>query len=163
MAPTKFWRVVDEDSRSRWRGGRLLAGSPYTRIEFNFLGQREKRRLIAELVNHLNWGNPKDTEFISVYSDKRRAMVEAERRVLQGKRNVRIIEINTLKARRRSMQYRNVRELAKKLDVWIEDEAYHNSEHEYIFLHHIEQDAMVRTFSYKRSRLHLLEHEAHFN
>jgi hypothetical protein len=41
------------------------------------------------------------------------------------------------------VEYRDVRRLAKKLNLWIEEEAWHNSEHEWIFLNRIPDSAVA--------------------
>jgi hypothetical protein len=59
-----------------------------------------------------------------------------------GKRDVRIYKINTSFCNERT-EYRNIRRLAKQLGLWIPDDAWNNSEHEYIFLWYIPDDAVV--------------------
>ena len=84
--------------------------------------------------------------FLSVYSDRETAWAEAKRRERRGRVEVRILEIDVSQCPKGTMQYRNVRKLAKKLGVWIPDEAWHNSLYEYVFLHRIPSDAIVQEF-----------------
>ena len=144
MAPRKYWRVQDEHSQSRYdeRWG-MLAGDPHSSIDFNPRGWEEEDVFINELENHLDWGNREPTVFISVYTDEDRAYEEAERRMERGRQQVVVHEIVPL--RDHSMEYRSVRGLAEWWGVEIPEEAYRNSEYEYVFLHQIVPEAVVRT------------------
>jgi hypothetical protein len=147
MAGTTFYRVIDETSQSRFtnRYG-LLAADSRTPATFDPRNHRERARVRTELDNHLYWARDVPTVFLSVYSDRKTARAEAKRRERRGRVEVRILEIDVSQCPKRTMQYRNVRKLAKKLRVRIPDEAWHNSLYEYVFLHRIPSDAIVQEF-----------------
>jgi hypothetical protein len=142
MAPCKYWRVEDEGSHCRydeWDG--ILAGDTDTFINLNPKGRKEEEALGGEVENHLIWGNKVPTVFISAYADEKRAYEEAERRRYRGRQQVIVYVIVPL--RDYSMKYRSVRGLADRLGVEIPEQAYRNSEYEYLFLHQIVPDAIV--------------------
>jgi hypothetical protein len=94
-------------------------------------------------MNHLDWSNRRPTPFISMYNDETVAVEEAERRKRRGMKNVTITVVDVEKVRGR-VQYRNVRRLlARQRGRWIPEKAWHNSEYEYIFLHHIPDRAVT--------------------
>ena len=70
---------------------------------------------------------------------------EAERRVQDGKKDVRVYEINMRKSHERR-EYRNIRRLAERLDLDIPERAWNNSKYEYIFLHHVPESAVMGRF-----------------
>ena len=92
--------------------------------------------------NHLDWQNKNPSPFISVYSDERRAEIEARRRVRDGHDDVFIWEIDTNEAKNVA-QYRNLRRFAKKSGIWIPDFAWDNSEYEWLFLNQIPEAMIV--------------------
>lgn len=144
MAGTTFYRVIDETSQSRFtnRYG-LLAADSRTPATFDPRNCTERAIVRTELDNHLHWARDVPTVFLSVYSDRETALAEANRREKRGRVEVRILEIDVSQCPKGTMQYRNVRKLAKKLGVWIPDEAWHNSLYEYVFLHRIPSGAIV--------------------
>lgn len=149
MAPTTFYRVVDEFSQTRVAGYGLLAADSRSFITFEPRNNTKRRlSLEMELHNHLNWANREPTVFISVYSDQDTAWAEARRRERSGRTKVTVMTINVSKCAfdctHKRLEYRNVRKLASKLEIWIDDGAWHNSEHEWIFLHRIPSHAIVR-------------------
>ena len=97
----------------------------------------------GQVKRHLDWGNEDPTPFISMYCDEGVAQREAERRVGEGKNDVRVYEINMRESDERR-EYRNhVRLLAERLDFDIPELAWNNSKHEYIFLHHVPESAVM--------------------
>ncbi|KAH7395387.1 hypothetical protein DE146DRAFT_659918 [Phaeosphaeria sp. MPI-PUGE-AT-0046c] len=140
-APTELFRVEDSDSSAIYvhRKG-IFAGADRARVDFN----STEDHLFRVLKKHLDWDNRSATPFISAYADKEAAKAEARRRKAEGKQDVRIYVINTNR-RGAAVEYRNVRRLAKKVGLFISKKAWHNSEHECIFLHHIPERMVVRT------------------
>ena len=76
-----------------------------------------------------------------MYCDEEVAFREAERRVGEGRKDVRVYKIITQKTER--MEYRNIRLLAERLGLYIPERAWNNSKYEYIVLHHIPDSAIV--------------------
>jgi hypothetical protein len=74
--------------------------------------------------------------------DKGMAFREARRRVREGKKDVRVYEINMRESEERR-EYRNIRLLAERLDFDIPERAWNNSKYQYIFLHHVPDSAVV--------------------
>ena len=139
MGPYIFFRVEDEDSRARYCGEEgLFAESTGTWVDF----QIGDWRLLGQVERHLDWGNRVPTPFISMYCDEGVAFREANRRVREGKKDVRVYEVNMRKSHERR-EYRNIRLLAERLDFDIPERAWNNSEYEYIFLHHVPDSAIV--------------------
>jgi len=81
-------------------------------------------------------GNRVPMPFISMYCDKIAAFRGAERRVRDGKKDVRVYTINMRRSDER-VEYRNIRLLAEKLGFEIPERALNNSEYEYVLLHHV--------------------------
>ncbi|KAL8299185.1 hypothetical protein RB601_003617 [Gaeumannomyces tritici] len=127
-----FYRVEDEDSRRR-----IAPGSGFYAPGESEVGFENG----WELVAHLDWRNREPTSFISVYSRKDVALREAHRRKRQGKRDVTVTEIDVSLAPWR-LEFRNMRRLCASLEVYIETEAWHNSEYEWVFLHCIPKRAI---------------------
>jgi hypothetical protein len=139
MGPYIFFRVEDKDSRARYFGeGGLFAEDTDTRIDF----KSNNKSLLREVERHLDWGNRVPTPFISMYCDEDVALREANRRVEEGKEDVRVYEINMRRSAERR-EYRNIRRLAERLELDIPERAWNNSEYEYIFLHHVPDIAVV--------------------
>ena len=99
-------------------------------------------RLLGQVERHLDWGNRVPTPFISMYCDGSVAFREANRRVREGKKDMRVYKVNIRESDERR-EYRNVRLLAKGLNFDIPERAWNNSEYEYIFLHHVPDSAVV--------------------
>ena len=137
MGPYILFRVEDDESRARYYGrAGLFAEDRNTRVDFDSWDEE----LLSEVEAHLDWGNRVPTPFISMYCDEDVAHREAERRVRAGKNNVRVYEIDMRGHKHR--EWRNVRRLAKRLDLDIPKRALNNSKYEYIFLHHVPHSAV---------------------
>lgn len=98
--------------------------------------------MLGQVERHLDWGNRVPTPFISMYCDEGVAQREAERRIGEGKKDVRVYKINMRRSDERR-EYRNIRLLAERLDFDIPERAWNNSKYEYIFLHHVPDSAVV--------------------
>ena len=139
MGPYIFFRVEDEDSRARYFDEEgILAEDKDTWVDF----KNWDEGLLGEVERHLDWGNRVPTPSISTYCHEGVALREAERRVRDGKKDVRIYEINMRESDERR-EYRNLRLLAEKLDFDIPERAWNNSKYEYIFLRHVPDSAIV--------------------
>jgi hypothetical protein len=140
-APTEFFRVEDASSRASYvRRKGIFAEDEYAGVDFDRAGAH----LFDQVEQHLRWENRRPTPFISAYSDEKVARDEAKRRCRDGKQDVRIYIIDTDR-RREPIEYRHIRGVARKVGLRIEEEAWNNSEYEYIFLHHIPQCMIVGT------------------
>lgn len=134
-----FWRVADSRSRACFvEGEGILAEDACARVGFEDGGAALRRHL----ARHLDWSNTRATPFVSVYSDEETAWWEAERRAGAGKRDVVVYKID-VDCSCESVEYRNVRRLAGNLGLEIEEKARNNSRHEWIFLHHVPDGAVV--------------------
>ncbi|KAI0814535.1 hypothetical protein GGR55DRAFT_675824 [Xylaria sp. FL0064] len=143
-SPRVFWRVEDEHSRAQTVDFNGISAEANIDIDFG-----EMSYILQEcLARHLDWSDRTPSPFISTYSDEGAAYREADRRLYRGKSNVTITEINLEELPYGTVQYRNIRTLAKKLKVWIEEEAYNNSEYEYIFLNHVPWEAVAHVTRY---------------
>lgn len=143
MWSTLQWRVEDSCSRAQWipyRG--IHAGLVRSGADFNARRRRQVALLEQHLCNHADWYNRQETPFISTYNSYKAANAEALRRIRSGKKDVIIICIDVTRAHKK-IQYRHMRTLAKKLDVTIPPRAWHNSEFEFVFLHHIPESAIT--------------------
>ncbi len=139
MGPYIFFRVEDEDSRARFSDEEgLVAEDTDTRVDF----RSYEGRLRDQVERLLDWGNRVPTPFISMYCDEDVAHREAQRRVRDGKRDVRVYEIN-MRRSDEPREYRNIRLLAETLDLDIPDLAWNNSEYEYVFLHYVPVSVVV--------------------
>ncbi|EOA85396.1 uncharacterized protein SETTUDRAFT_42465 [Exserohilum turcica Et28A] len=137
-APHILYRVEDESSRARYIDDTGIFAED-TDTDVNFTAKTNT--LLHLIAQHLDWRNREATPFISMYSDEDVAWREAERRVRTGKQDVRIYKIDTYACEERT-EYRNIRLLAKKLGLYIHEEAWNNSMHEYIFLHFVPESAI---------------------
>ncbi|KAL8929868.1 MAG: hypothetical protein Q9208_001012 [Pyrenodesmia sp. 3 TL-2023] len=139
MGPCIFFRVEDEDSRARYFvDDGLFAEDTDTWVDFRSYDWR----LLRQVERHLDWANRVPTPFVSMYCVEGVAQREAERRVADGKRDVRVYTIDMRRSDERR-EYRNIRRLAEKLDFDIPEPAWNNSKYEYIFLHHVPDSAVV--------------------
>jgi hypothetical protein len=136
-APTTFFRVESESSCARQREGRGIVAQRRSTLKFSW----DCSEIQEMVLNHLDWWSQIPSPFISVYSDRKRAEQEADRRVKTGQVDVVIWEINTKKAKNKA-QYRNLRRLAKKGGIKIPKVARNNSKYEWLFLNKI-PDAMI--------------------
>jgi hypothetical protein len=138
MAPRVFYRVEDADSSARYVDGKgILAADTKTVVNFGDKGDT----LLRQVKQHLHWGNRRPTPFISTYCDESAALREADRRVGRDK-DVTVYKIDMDDTHER-VEYRDVRRLATKLGLRIEPNAWHNSKHEWIFLRHVPDEAVV--------------------
>lgn len=138
-APRVFYRVEDADSGAYFIDEQgILAADTDTVVYFGDKGPT----LLDMFEEHLDWSNRYPTPFISTYSNEDVAWREAHRRIRQGKDEVKVYKIDTRETRER-VEYRNVRKLARSLGFRIQDNAWNNSEYEWIFLHRIPYDAVV--------------------
>jgi len=85
-----------------------------------------------------------------MYCDESVAYREAERRVREGKNDVRVYVIDMRESDERR-EYRNVRLLAEKLGFYIPERAWNNSKYEYIFLHDVPDSAVVSWTDFEAS------------
>ena len=139
MGPYIFFRVEDEDSRAQYFGEEgLFAEDRDTEVDFNSWSWW----LRGQVERHLDWRNRVPTPFISMYCHEGVAFREAERRVGDGKMEVRVYKINMRRSDERR-EYRNLRLLAEKLDFDIPERAWNNSKYEYIFLQHVPDSAVI--------------------
>lgn len=136
MGPPEFYRVEDEGSRGRYFKGKGMYAE-VTDTEFDFSNCD-----IRLILRHLDWKNRIPTPFLSVYCDEEMAIREAERRVREGKKEVRVYKIDMWESDDR-VEYRDLRRLAKKQGIYIPDFAWSNSEYEYLCLHHIPDSAVM--------------------
>jgi hypothetical protein len=90
MAPNIYYRVQDSSSRASWTETGFKAEDTHTDVNFDYLSVW----LFNVLGEHLDWASPTPSPLISVYSDKRTAMREAQRRVEAGKQEVVICVID---------------------------------------------------------------------
>jgi hypothetical protein len=139
MAPRVFYRVEDADSSARYVEGKgILAADRKTVVHFGDKGDA----LFDQVKTHLRWSNRRPTPFISTYCDEFAVRMEAYRRSKRGKEDVRVYKIN-MDDTDEPAEYRDVRRLARYLGLHIGAKAWHNSEHEWIFLHRIPDGAIV--------------------
>ncbi|KID81675.1 hypothetical protein MGU_10982 [Metarhizium guizhouense ARSEF 977] len=151
MAKFKYWlsayvgdpyfRVEDEGSQAVTRPGQGIRAPGRAAIDFRARYGQSLRVLKRNVINHMDWQSPYVSSLISTYRDEEAAWAEAERRVARGRRNVTITVIDAQLVYGR-VEYRNLRHLAHELNIPIPRQAWHNSEHEYVFLHYIPQRAV---------------------
>ena len=138
-----FYRVEDEYSQARTADERgIWPGDRHASVDFKARHGRKLKALVRHVMNHLDWSNRRPTPFISMYNDDTVAFEEAKRRKRRGMKKVTITVVDVRKVYRR-VQFRNVRLLARRLRCRIPEKAWHNSEYEYIFLHHIPDRAVT--------------------
>lgn len=137
-----FYRVEDEGSQAVTIPGEGITAVGTARINFWAKNWEGIAELQQNVKDHLDWYSDCKSPFISVYADEQVAINIAKGRKKLGKQNVTITVIDTSKVRG-GMNFRKMRPLAKRLGIRIPYKAYNNSEHEWIFLHHIPDDAIV--------------------
>jgi hypothetical protein len=143
MRSTLQLRVEDSSSRAQWNPRRgIHAGLARSGADFHATRGSGLALLEEHLRNHVDWYNTHETPFISTYNSYRAAYAEAFRRIRCGKKDVIIIWIDVTRAHKK-VQYRNMRTLARKLGITIPPRAWHNSEFEFVFLHHIPDSAIT--------------------
>lgn len=137
-----FYRVEDKYSQARAADGGIWAGERHAKVDFKATHERKPKALDRHVMNHLDWSNRRPTPFISMYKDYTVAFEEANRRKRRGMKKVTITEVDVRKVYGK-VEYRNVRRLAHRLQCRIPEKAWHNSEYEFIFLHHIPDRAVT--------------------
>ena len=143
MAPLKYYRVQDNSSATYFDvDDGFVAGDPELPVRMFPRNDSEERDLSNALDRHLDWYDTTPSPFISVYTDLDTARVSANARVKQGKRGVFIAHIDV--KRIGGLYYRNVRGLADEIELEIQPQALNNSRQEFIFLHHIPEEAVTR-------------------
>jgi hypothetical protein len=146
MAPVIFYRVQSDTSRAKHVVGKgISAEDMKTKLGFNSK-DKLRRKLRQKVLDHLDWNCQNPSIYISAYANKHTAMWEARRRIKAKHFNVLIFEIDVSKTWEETckrVEYRNIRKLATTLKIKIGDRARNNSKHEYIFLHHVPEDAII--------------------
>jgi hypothetical protein len=140
MGGIHCWRVEDDSSIACYSHRNGIWAGDIVPVSFSGKSENERQQLAFWLSLHLVWGNRIRTPFISVYNNRGRAEQEAARRVDARKSNVVIYKIRVPdwdNSRRVPVEFRKVRKLTSALGVEIPAQAYHNSEIEFVFLHHI--------------------------
>ncbi|KAL8826246.1 MAG: hypothetical protein Q9191_003923 [Dirinaria sp. TL-2023a] len=144
MTPSVFYRVHDDSSATHFdEEYGFLAGDDQTMLRMFPRNDWEATRLRNALDRHLDWFNRTASSFISVYVNYDAAFNGAIARKNQGKRGIFIAHIDVRKSRE-CMWRRNVREVAVDVDIWIQQQAWNNSEYEYLFLNHISAEAVTK-------------------
>jgi hypothetical protein len=145
MAPVIFYRVQSDSSRAKHVDGEgISAEDMKTMLGFN---RNDDDKLRRKVHDHLNWNCRNPSIYISAYADEPTAMWEARRRIETGHHlDVLILKIDVSKTWKKPcerIEYRNIRGLAENLEIDIPHRAWKNSEHEYIFLHHVPDNAII--------------------
>ncbi|KAI0967658.1 hypothetical protein F4678DRAFT_445118 [Xylaria arbuscula] len=143
-SPRCFWRVEDENSQARTRNSEIRAAG----VGGDFRHMSPQLRECLE--RHLDWADRTPSPFISAYCDEDAANREVNRRLDRGKRHVTITKIDVTDLDYGTVEFRNLRRLAANLGLWIQELAWNNSEHEYIFLHHIPSKAIEDVIDFPR-------------
>ena len=138
-----LYQVRDEDSQSVWTPGAGTSARGSAAIKLSPRNEWEANNLRSHVQEHLDWSSNFPSSLMSTYNNRDVAFdIAYGRKKKLGKQHVSVVTIDTRKVRGQ-MEFREMRRLARKLDVPIEDRAYHNSEHEWIILHKIPEDAIV--------------------
>ena len=143
VAPYKYYRVQDNSSATHFDDENgFIAGDSELPVKM-FLPRNlsEKRDLFNALGRHLDWSDRTPSPFISVYADLETAEDSAIARVKQGRRGVFIAHIDIRPIG--GLWYRHAPKLAKEIGLRIQPQASNNSEQEFIFLHHIPEEAVT--------------------
>ena len=144
VAPVKYYRVHDNSSATYYdKEDGFVAGDPELQLRmFTPRKPSEERNLSDALGKHLDWTDRTPSPFISVYSNLNTAIDSAIARVKDGKRDVVIAHINVEQSESR-LWYRKVRNVAEEIGLWIQPQAWENSQNEFIFLHYIPAEAVT--------------------
>lgn len=140
-----FYRVEDDTScavTSRSEGI-WAAGTAALHMDAQY--GRDAAKLRSAVKKHLYWYSTRASPFMSTYDKKDVAFDIARGRKRMGNKNVTITVIDVERVRGR-VEFRNVQRLAQRLDIHISNRAWHNSLHEWIFLHHIPPVAVIDKF-----------------
>jgi hypothetical protein len=144
------WRVEDDSSIACYNDKNGIFAGDGVPVSFSAKSKKERQQLAFWLSLHLDRGNRVKTPFISVYNNRRRAEQEADRRVAAGKSNVVIYEILVPDSDSSCclvVEFRKVRKLRTVRGVQISLYVYHNSENEFVFLHHIPEEYILECTS----------------
>ncbi|KAL2026870.1 hypothetical protein VTO58DRAFT_102851 [Aureobasidium pullulans] len=142
-APSVFFRVQDEYSQAQHREhDGIISRNQSENASFD-PHSGETRQAIQD---HLDWASREPSAFISVYSDWTTAYNYAKRRVADGYQDVIIWKIDTREGHEMA-QYRNIRRLATTCRMRVPQKAWHNSEHEWLFLHRVPDSMVVRSYT----------------
>lgn len=136
MAPTVFYRVDDETSCGQYKEEKGI-------LARKWLKSWRDRDIPDAVIDHLEWDSSEPSPLISAYEDIEAAAVEYSRRVRHGRRAIKLWKIDTNKAPKGTAEYRNLRNYCRTHDIRIEYRAWHNSEHEWLFLNEIPDELIT--------------------
>ncbi|KAG8416392.1 hypothetical protein J3458_006982 [Metarhizium acridum] len=138
-----FYRVEDEYSQAVTTPGKGISAVGRASINLSAMYGPQAEVLRYNLENHLEWSSDYASPFISTYDDEEVAFSIAEgRKENLGRQHVTVTKIDVSKVHGQ-VEFRELRPLAWRLGLRIPEKAYHNSEHEWIFLHDIPERAVV--------------------
>ena len=137
-----FYRVEDEGSQAVTVLGQGITAAGKQSINLSAKFGLDGRVLWENLEQHLDWNSDHKSPFISTYDNEDVAFDIACGRKRLGKKRVSITVIDVSKVYGQ-VEFREMRRLVWSLDGWIQEEAYNNSKHEWVFLHHIPDEAIV--------------------
>lgn len=141
-----FFRVQDEHSRAQYDFDGIYAEDQSSSMTFNI--QMHHGNIRDEIEKHLDWANRNPTCLISTYARQDVAEAQARRRIDRGREEVVIFVIDPAREPG-GAKYRNLRMLAEKVDFQIPDQAWNNSEYEWIFLEQIPDHMIVGTIFFE--------------
>ncbi|CRL28547.1 unnamed protein product [Penicillium camemberti] len=140
-----FWRVTSASSAAQFYPGEgFRALNETDRITLYPNSRHEHQMLLDHTTRHLEWGNRIPTSLISTYDDFRTAKHEAQRRVQAGEEDVILWEMELDEDVEDDVEYADMHSLARKLRIWIDDNAYHNARHEVVFVDLIPRRCFLR-------------------
>ena len=142
MAPLKYYRVHDNSSATQFdEEDGFFAGDTQLQLRVFPRNPSESQNLFDALDRHLDWSDRTPSPFISVYADYNTAVKNAIARVNRDKRMVFIAHIDVEGSE--DLWYRHVPKLAREIGLQIQPQALNNSRQEFIFLHHIPEEAVT--------------------
>lgn len=145
----EFYRVYHDESISPYdEVDGFLAGDPYRQLNLNPNTERGGSELGNIFQQHLDWNNTESTPFVSMYKSPHTALITAKAWERRGKENVRVASIDrdTL-ANHGYIWYRDVRKLARKLNLWIREEIWQSTVFEMIVYHQIPAEAVSEIYT----------------
>jgi hypothetical protein len=137
--PLIFFRVQDDGSQTHYYKHSGILSRNQSHASFD----PRVPETLESIQDHLDWASREPSAYISVYSDKTTAFVEARRRLANGHKDVVIVEIDTREGHE-MVQYRNVRRMAHRYGIWVPEKAWNNSKYEWLFLHRVPDSMIVR-------------------
>lgn len=137
-----FYRVEDHDSCAVTSRSEGIWAAGTCALRMDARRGRDWAKLGHAVKHHLDWNSRCASPFLSTYSDRDVAFDIARGRKRMGNINVTITVIDVERVRGQ-VEFRKVRPLAERLGISISDRAWHNSWHEWIFLHHIPPAAVI--------------------